>query len=263
MTFGALFLPTALGIASGQDCVLMLAVVMAVYVLADCRNNFASGAVLGLGMIKFHLFLLWPVAMLLQKRWRMLAGASVTIAGELLLSLILAGPGGLMSYYELLQKKDIEHLNPSPELMINVHSLALNFGADNWIARALLIAVVIVLVAIACWRTPLWRWIAAASTGSLLVPPHVYGYDAGLLLAPIWFIIFVSTDKWIRIAATLACTPIPYLMTLAGMPWAATTPMVLLSLLAILALRNFPKRTPQNPAFSGTPSAHKAGSLPD
>jgi hypothetical protein len=263
LVFGALYLPTALGIAHGQDCVLMLAIVIAAYSLADRQNDFGSGAALGLGLIKFHLFLLWPLAIVIQKRWRMLLGACATVAAELLLSLLLAGPNGLAEYYQLLRKKDIEHLNPSPELMINVHSMAINFGADNWIARGLLVAAVIVLVALACRRTPLWRWVAAASTGSLLVPPHVYGYDAGLLLASIWLAIFVATDKRTRIAATLICTPIPYLMTLAGTPWAATTPVALLLFLAILALRNLPKRTPKSPALFGIPSARKAESHPD
>ena len=235
LVFGALYLPTALGVAHGQDCVVMLIIVIAVYALADRERDFASGAALGLGLIKFHLFLLWPLALLVQKRWRMLAGACTSVAVELLVSLLLAGPGGLVEYFELLRKKDIEHLNPSPELGISVHALAINLGADNLIVRSLLVAGVAILVAIACWRAPLWRWIAAASTGSLLAAPHIYGYDAGLLLASLWLAIFVCTAKWTRIAATLATTPIPYLMTLAGSPWAAATPLTLLAFLATLS----------------------------
>ena len=68
---------------------------------------------------------------------------------------------------------------------------------DNLIARGLLVAAVIALVCIACWRAPLWRWVAAASTGSLLVAPHIYGYDAGLLLASLWLAIFVCIQKWV------------------------------------------------------------------
>ena len=238
LVFGALYLPTALGIAHGQDCVIMLIIVLATYSLAEQKKDFAAGTALGFGLIKFHLFLLWPLAFLAQKRWRMLAGASTMVVAELLVSLLLGGPTGLNEYFALLRNKDIAHLNPSPELGVSVHALAINFGGDNLIVRGLLIAVVVALVIIASWRAPLWRWIAAASIGSLLVAPHVYGYDAALLLAALWIVIFVCKDKWPRIAATMAAIPIPYLMTLAGKPWASATPIVYLLFLAALMRRS-------------------------
>jgi hypothetical protein len=234
LIFGALYLPTALGIASGQDCVLMLAILVATYALAEKGNNFASGAALGLGLIKFHLFLLWPLALLIQRRWRMLLGACAAVAVECLLSLWLSGWNGIVEYFQLLRNKNIERLSPSPELMIDVHGMALNFGLDSLVFRGLLVGAVILLVAAACWRAPLWQWIAAASAGSLLVPPHVYGYDAGLLLLSIWLAIFMSAAKWTRIAALLISTPIPFLMNLAGTPWAAATPVALLLFLVSL-----------------------------
>jgi hypothetical protein len=253
LVFGALYLPTALGIASGQDCVVMLVIAIAAYMFAEKDKPWASGAALGLGLIKFHLFLLWPLAIVIQKRWRMLFGAIAAVAAELLISLWLAGTGGRLEYYQLLRKKDLEHLNPSPELMINVHGLALNFGTDNIVIRGLLVLIVVVLVSAACWRAPLWRWIAAASAGSLLVPPHVYGYDAGLLLLSVWLAIFISTDKFTRLAATLLCTPIPFLMTLAERPWAAATPLALLLFLVTLNRKGPPELAPgdsQNPSHT-------------
>ena len=246
LIFGALFLPTALGIASGQDCVEMLVIAMACYTLAEKDNHWASGGALGLGLIKFHLFLLWPLAIVIQKRWRMLFGAIAAAAIEILVSWWLAGTGGLREYYQLLQKKDLEHLNPSPELMINVHGLALNLGTDSLLIRGLLVAMVVALTAAACWRAPLWRWIAAASAGSLLVPPHVYGYDAGLLLLSLWLAIFVCTDKPTRLAATLLCTPVTFLMTLAERPWAAATPLALLLFLVTLNRKGSDSQNPSH-----------------
>jgi hypothetical protein len=246
LIFGALYLPTALGIASGQDCVEMLVIAIATYTLAEKENYGSSGAALGLGLIKFHLFLLWPLAIVIQKRWRMLFGAIAAVAIELLVSLWLAGAAGLREYYQLLQKKDLEHLSPSPELMINVHGLALNFGTDNIVIRGFLVLMVVALVSGACWRAPLWRWIAAASAGSLLVPPHVYGYDAALLLLALWLAIFISTAKFTRLAATLLCTPIPFLMTLAERPWAAATPLALLLFLVALNYRGGKSQNPSH-----------------
>ena len=195
-----MYLPTALGIAHGQDCVLVLAIVLGVYALANRRRNFLSGVILGAGLIKFHLFLLWPVMLLIQRRWRMLAGASAAVAVEGLVSLALAGPSGIAKYVALLRMTDLRHLSPSPELMINVRGLALNVGLvkpgiDRIVVTGLLTALAVILTAAACWRAPLWRAVAAASAGSLLVAPHVYGYDAGLLLAGLWLAMFEGGNK--------------------------------------------------------------------
>jgi hypothetical protein len=248
LIFGSMYLPTALGIAHGQDCVLMLAIVTGAYALAARGQHFRSGLILGAGLIKFHLFLLWPLALLMQKRWRMLAGACLAAVVEVSISLALAGPEGMAKYFRLLRMSDLRHLNPSPELMINVRGLALNLGMDsgleNVAVTGLLTAVVVILTAVACWRAPLWRCIAAASAGSLLVVPHVYGYDAGLLLAGLWLAIFESGEpgaaRWPRITATVLLTPLPLLLGLAGSPWAAATPLALLAFLGTLAWMSSP-----------------------
>jgi len=244
LIFGSMYLPSALGIAHGQDCVLILAIVLDVYVLADRRRHFLSGVVLGAGLIKFHLFLLWPIMLLVQRRWRMLAGACAAVAAELLMALILAGPGGLAKYIALLRMTDLRHLSPSPELMINVYGLAINLGINHIVVTGLLTATAVVLTMAACWNAPLWRAVAAASAGSLLVAPHVYGYDAGLLLAALWLAMFESRtqsqSQAPRFTAAVLLTPVPMLLGLAGSPWAAATPLALLAFLASLAWMSQP-----------------------
>jgi hypothetical protein len=240
LIFGSMYLPTALGIAHGQDCVLILAIVLGTYVLARREQHFLSGVVLGAGLIKFHLFLLWPIMLLVQRRWRMLAGACAAVAAEAFVSLAVAGPGGIAKYVALLRMTDLRHLSPSPELMINVRGLALNLGlvrpgADNTIVTGLLTVAAVILTVAACWRAPLWRAVAAASAGSLLVAPHVYGYDAGLLLAGLWLAMFENRARSPRFTAAILLTPVPMLLGLAGSPWAAATPLALLMFLVSLA----------------------------
>lgn len=239
LIFGSMYLPTALGIAHGQDCVLILLIVLGVYALADRENHFASGVILGMGLIKFHLFVLWPVMLLIQRRWRMLAGACAAVVVEGLVSLALAGPGGMAKYFALLRMTDLPRLSPSPELMINARGLALNLGIDSIGVTGLLIATVVILTVAACWRAPLGRAVAAASAGSLLVAPHVYGYDAGLLLAGLWLAMFESgtpkANQAPRITATALLTPVPFLAGLFGAPWAAAAPLALLAFLSSLA----------------------------
>jgi hypothetical protein len=137
---------------------------------------------------------------------------------------------------------DLRHLSPSPELMINLSGLAINFGLDHITVTGLLTGAAVILTIAACWRAPLWRSIAAASAGSLLVAPHVYGYDAGLLLAGLWLAMFEGgKERAMRfpgIAATVLLTPVPFLLSLAGSPWSAATPLALLAFLASLACMN-------------------------
>ena len=47
LIFGSMYLPTALGIAHGQDCVLILLIVLGTYALAHRGKHFLSGAILG------------------------------------------------------------------------------------------------------------------------------------------------------------------------------------------------------------------------
>jgi hypothetical protein len=91
--------------------------------------------------------------------------------------------------------------------------------------------------------------VAAASAGSLLVAPHVFGYDAGLLLAGLWLAVFESSARFPRVAATVLLTPVPFLLSLAGPPWAAATPLALLAFLVSLVWMSPPLRTNQE----GTP----------
>jgi len=214
--------------------VLILAIVLGVYALADRDQHFLSGVVLGAGLIKFHLFLLWPVMLLVQRRWKMLAGACAAATLEALASLALAGPSGITKYVALLRMTDLRHLSPSPELMINLRGLALNIHIDNIAVTGLLTAAAVILTIAACWRAPLWSAVAAASAGSLLVAPHVYGYDAGLLLAGLWLAMFEGHSRGHRITAAVLLTPVPMLLGLAGSPWAAATPLALLAFLVSL-----------------------------
>ena len=103
-----------------------------------------------------------------------------------------------------------------------------------------------ILTIAACWRAPLWRAVAAASAGSLLVAPHVYGYDAGLLLAGLWLAMFESGNTAVPAsAAAILLTPVPMLLSLAGSPWAAATPLALLAFLASLAWMSPAQETTQ------------------
>jgi len=235
LLFGAIFLPAALGIASGQDCVFMVAIVAGVVALQERAKETAAGAVLALGLIKFHLFVAWPLILLVQKRWRMLFGGAVVALAEILLSFFLVGSSGLADYVDLLRNPGIARLSPSPELMINVHALTLNLGGNQVYLRLLLVMSVLGLAIAVSLRAPFRNAVLAASVASLLVSPHVYGYDAALLLPSLCFVLFETRSTLPKLLAVFLCSPIPYLLNLAGFPWRMTTPLCLILLLLFLA----------------------------
>ncbi len=235
LVFAALFLPCPLGIASGQDCVMMLALFIFAYELAERSRWFAAGATLALMLMKFHLILLWPVAMLIQRRWRMLAGFCATALALVAICTALGGVGSLRLYAALLQNRSLDHLSPSPELMISVQGMLANLGIEARWTSALTIAAAVVVFLWSVRAAPLWRLFAITAVASLWIVPHVYGYDASLLLLPIVLTIFRSANPASRIGATLLATPIPFGFALAGRPWAIVSSASMAIFLLLLA----------------------------
>jgi hypothetical protein len=239
LVYCSFFLPAAVGLTHGEDNVWMLVLTIAAYVLAAKEKDFAAGGVLALGLIKFHLLLLFPLGMIVAKRRRMLAAFALVGLLEAAASLAFIGLSGFSQYYRLLSRSDLRALTEGRWAMLDVQALALNAGLDSGWWAAPLILLVTVLVLAACRQAPLWRWFSAAATGSLLVSPHVYKYDATLLLLPILLVIFHSTSKFSRIAAATAVIPIPYFLTVAGPPLAAVPALTLLVFLTALSRESY------------------------
>jgi len=245
LVFGMLYLPPPLGIASGQDCVEMLVLFILAYELTQRHKPFTAGAALAVMLFKFHLILLWPLALLVQRRWRMLGGFCAMAAGEIGLSLWLSGMRGTTTYVALLRNKSLDHLAPSPQLMISYQGMLANLDIQApWAVYALIAAVVLIFLWVA--RTaPLWRLFALTALASLFIAPHVYAYDGTLLLLPIWLIIFTSVQPATRIAATLFSTPMPFGFALAGKPYAIVASASMLALLLLVASETIQERRTQ------------------
>src|SRR5258706_12260323 len=177
LVFAALSLPAPLGIASGQDCVVLLALFIAAYELAERKQPLASGAALAIMLLQFHLILLWPVALLIQRRWRMLIGFCIMALAEAVVCVMLGGLHVIRSYADLLRDKSLDRLSPSPELMISYQGLAANLGIRSPAVILGIIAAVILIFLWAVRQAPLWKTFALTAVASLCVAPHVYWFD--------------------------------------------------------------------------------------
>jgi hypothetical protein len=227
LIWGALSVPCCLGIFHGQDCIFLLAIGIGGFVLAKGRSNFAAGAVWGLALVKFHLVLFFAPAMLLARRWKMFLGFSWTGATLFLWSLMLGGSEGIHNHWLLLRNKDMERLNPTPDSMISIQGILANLNADFEPLRFGLGLLALAVAAMVIRRQPLWRWLTLTITASLFAAPHVYGYDAALMVLPIWLVQQNSRLTFTRAAFAAFATPLPFLIGLADRPWTLVTPLCL------------------------------------
>ena len=251
LILGAMYFPAAVGITHAQDSSFMLAIAIGAYALEERGRSFWSGAVLGLGLIKFHLFVLVPLAMLFHKRYRMLSGflAAGLLAGLSFLG--TAGWKGVTGYAALLSSGELKWLSPAPQLMINLRGVTSNIAGNSTLLWVVLVGFVVGLVVIAIRGAPFWRWLSAAITGSVLVAPHGYAYDAAVLLLPIWMLLFVSPSRLSRVSALLLATPLPFFTLMAGPPWSILPALLVILLLCVLARESYAER--QAAAVSPSP----------
>ena len=241
MIFGAIYFPTAAGIINAQDCVFLLALAIGAFLLAERKRDFWSGAVLGLGLIKFHLFFLLPLVVLIQRRFRIFAGYCLTGLVALVIFLVLGGFAGMEKYVTLISQP-VWRSFWAPERMINIQSVAANLGADSAWAPVLLIGVVVLVTIVGAWHAELWRWLSAALLGSVLITPHAYAYDAAILLLPVWLVLFRSDNPALRIIAATLAVPLPFLSLLLGPPWTVIPALTIFALLCALAWDNHTAR---------------------
>ncbi len=236
LVWTSLFLPTALGIASGQDCVVTFAIGCAVWEAYRRRLDTLTGLLLALTLIKFHLFLLIPLALIAGRRWRMLGGYISGTLALLAVSLGLSGWSGLQSYAALLTRQDLATLSPSPERMMGINAVLANFGI-HWLPLTLALSCVVATLVMRSAATDAtgWHWLWAAVAGSLLISPHTYQYDAAALLVPGLLAVFQGETRTLRVLGAILLTPLLYGLNLAGPPYSAVAGIVLMLFLLALA----------------------------
>ena len=234
VALAALFPPAIMGFAFGQDPVVFLTLFVLSFLLFERNRLFASGLVMGLVFIKPHLMLLLPLALLLQRRWRMLFAmcASATLLAAA--SLALGGFAGAARYLDFLRHEH-SYLSPTPWRMMNVYAIALNLGLDNRILNIALALFVVACVCVVCRQGAWWQSLSAAMIGTFLIAPHAYLYDSTLLVLPAMLIVFQARSIFVRCTAAAILTPIPSLLQLAEIPWTGVAATLLLVLLLGLA----------------------------
>ncbi len=224
--WGTVFLPVAASIIVGQDSLMTLRAWQGFLLLASRGRDVAAGLLLALCTTKPHLFLLVPVALLAQRRWRLLVSAVIGTLGLLVISTAVAGLDWTSQWITI-----VKLLGQDSGLDVPLRPSLFQLGVNG--ATITAAALLAIALGAAIWRArTLERGIAAAILGSILIAPHTSVYDLPLLLIALPVLPLGRYSRWLRI---LLLTPLPYWGLLRGSPWNAALPLLLLAVVAASA----------------------------
>lgn len=205
--YAAFFIPIAAFIPQGQDTPLLLVFTGVSILQARKGREFVAGLILSLCAIKFHLFLLIPVMLLVKRKWNILAGGVAGTLALFLLGLALAGPGSTAAYVQTLRDPWI---NFSTDMMPNLHGLASTFGASSPVETSLVVLVVAAFLWL-CFRMENYELLFGISLVCGLLVSYHSGLGDQILLLPVFVLLVNScTSKLMRGVLAISLTPLPY-----------------------------------------------------
>jgi hypothetical protein len=179
-------------VMNGQGTILILGSFFLAWLALERKWHFLAGAALGLLAIKPQFGLPFATIVIVRREWRMLAGAAASVAAQSLAVWWVLGADAFSGFAGALPAilAQADALEPKP---YQTHSLrALTRLLPNWVGLPVWLA----LVALVLWKTtrawatgaPVTVRLGLAMLASVLVSPHMIGYDAAVLVLPfIWF----------------------------------------------------------------------------
>jgi Glycosyltransferase family 87 len=230
------FFPVGFDLVQGQDSVLLLVILIGALRLLLRGSDWGCGALLALGLFKFHLVVPLLAILMLRKKWRVGAGFAGVGAVLLGISLLMVGPSGFMNYPKYLWGlNQVPGLGMvKPQSMPNLRGLLTVFVGNgalpvwaNWFLAGVVVAGVI--FASRAWRGEDRTSIIAAFclwiVVTLATSYYANSYDLTLLLVPLlllgkkfWQGEFSRRPRIIFLAAgsVLLSTPLLWVLALAN-----------------------------------------------
>jgi len=178
------FFPSTLALIDGHDSIILLALMAASAVSFYRERDFRAGVFLGLALFQIQLVLPIALLFLLWQKWKIIAGFFLTGVAVTALSLIIAGPRGLLAsiHNSVLFNSSLgAPASTIPNLRCLLHSVASSIASPGKLDVVWVIGSVL-LLAWAATRTPNF---ALAILATLLVSSQGTICDAILLIIPI------------------------------------------------------------------------------
>jgi hypothetical protein len=257
-------------LGDGQDSALALLIAVGALRLLVARRDLLAGGLLGLGAFKPQLFLLVPIALVAERRWRALLAAAAVGAALTGASVLAVGTEGMGLYADLLGSALYRQnlVLDQGWKMVSLPALTrVALPGALPLARAsvgaLLALGVVVTTIVIARRTPahpqrLPQLFAMALLGSLLVSPHAFLYDCVMLFVPAAILLGAAPRRpELRVALAavyllLWTTPLRVAVTL-GRPSLAllAAPWGALGLLALFVIGQRKGQEGTTPSASG------------
>jgi alpha-1,2-mannosyltransferase len=233
--------------ATGQNGFVSAACLAWPVLLLETRP-FLAGACLGALVIKPHLALCVPVALIAARRWRAVAGAATASIGLILAAWAAFGTATWQAFLHAAPVAR-DALENHPEDWAKLQTLYTTLrlaGAPLWSAylgQILLAALVLAVVAALAWRRPGGGAEASLmAAGAVLCAPHVLDYDLAVTGAPLAWLALQSRTGWLPwekllMGAAFLWPLVARIATQsAGLPLG---PVILLALFALVAGRAY------------------------
>jgi hypothetical protein len=195
----ATFFPVLVAVVQGQNSILLLFLLTLAFDQLDRQHHFRAGFALSMGMFKFVLvipILLWLVV---EKRWKSIAGFIAGYASLLLLAVWLVGLSGLEAYFRMIagfgksapEKAGTESIMPNLRGMI--HAIGAGFAPETILAAITLVLSLALLIWVDFRRTNQPNLSMRFSSQVLLatlISYHLYPHDGAVLVLP--WLLFVN-----------------------------------------------------------------------
>jgi hypothetical protein len=250
---GAGSAPAVIDLWQGQAAgFVLLGIGLAAWLLT--RRRFTAGAALTITLVKPHTVVALVALPFTRGWWRTALALAISTVLVAAVSIALIGPGASVHYLQLVggYAGSTDSADAVQRYTLTVRAPLAAAGMPGWAQLAVLgLLLLAVLAATDLVAGPPLRDVAAATTASLVMAPHLNSHDLVLLAAPGILLASRLWDTGDRLGwAILACvaasaTIAPYF------PWPA--PLAELALLAYLLLRWSPGRVAQ-PRPSEAPS---------
>jgi hypothetical protein len=198
------FAPVLLNAIGGQNGLLTAALLVSAVRLLE-KRPFIAGLLLGALLVKPHLGILVPFALVAGRHWRAIAGAGASSIALVGVSLGLFGVGSwqaALAASRLSQGLLLSGLHAVK--MQTVFSLLLALGGGRLLASAGQLAVTVAVGALVMhvWRRPRVDAIAKGAVliaATPLASPYFYGYDLAMMILPVaWLVRQGSEEAFVR-----------------------------------------------------------------